>query len=144
MWLHTKHGFVSVVQHRDDPDWRLVRARAKADLLSFVAESRVFHDADADYPWRAVLSSGELAEVMVRCSDEIDYPNFKSKVSTTLGAEREGLLHDVWETLTAIERIEESTDHYDRRFGYPGRSLGLWRDRFEAGDDDLIADTPNG
>ncbi len=108
MWIHTDEGFLSIVRNNDDPSTLIVRARAYDDLLSVGNPDGIWFDPTADYPWRTIMPRHEFATVMAaKITDGIDYPNFKSQVANTLGRERAHLLHDVWATLTGIERIAD-------------------------------------
>ena len=82
MWLMTTRGFYSAVQHRDDPDRLLVRARCEADIRArgdlVAGEPVLLHDAD--YAWRVEVSRAEWAAALRVLAAEITYPNFKSAV----------------------------------------------------------------
>jgi hypothetical protein len=82
MWLMTTRGFYSVVEHRDDADRLLVRARTRADieaLAGLVAATPVWLES-ADYAWRVETTRTEWQAAMQVLVGEITYPNFKSAV----------------------------------------------------------------
>jgi hypothetical protein len=62
MWIFTKTGMVSVVQHRDFPDLLVVRARDWKHLNEFVVGRTLDIECtpNADYPWRIVAGRTEF------------------------------------------------------------------------------------
>lgn len=103
MWLMTTRGFYSVVQHRDDPDRVLVRARCKADIDALAdllpdAEPILLHDAD--YAWRIDVPRAVWAAALQTLTAEIAYPNFKSAVHDP--AHHDAYLR-VWGVMCALD-----------------------------------------
>lgn len=89
MWLFTKHGFYSVVAHRDEPDMVLVRARIKSDLEALVAVARsldinepldIKETPRADYAYRIFMPRRVWNVLAAHLTAAIDYPNFKAAV----------------------------------------------------------------
>lgn len=82
MWLMTTRGFYSVVEHRDDADRLLVRARCKADIdaLADLVQAEPVWLQHADYAWRIEVTRAAWAEAMQTLVAEIAYPNFKDAV----------------------------------------------------------------
>jgi len=97
MWVASSSGFISVVQHLEKPDFLLVRARARKDLQSLFDDNRIFEIKEADYRYRIEVNKQEFAEIMVNQIKNINYPNFKSHIST-LDDQRDKLAHyhDIW------------------------------------------------
>ncbi|MGI9187813.1 MAG: hypothetical protein ACR2J9_09940 [Gaiellales bacterium] len=95
MWLMTTRGFYSVVQHRDDAERLLVRARTREDIeaLSDLVAGEPVWLRDADYAWRVEATRDEWQAAMQVLIAEITYPNFKSAVHD---AAHEGAYMDVW------------------------------------------------
>lgn len=85
MWLVTRHGFFSIVKHRTAEDCYLVRARVADDLHALARVTGLALDIlatpDADYGHRAFVDGAELAAILTTLGEEIDYPNFKSRVN---------------------------------------------------------------
>lgn len=108
MWVFTPDGLVSIVAHRDQPDALLVRARARAHLVSFLRtlsspqRSAIRRTPDADYPYRAVVKREAVAEALAKLALDLDYPNFKGEAYTR-GAMAPTVLHDVWEDARRLE-----------------------------------------
>ena len=81
MWIFTQHGMVSVVQHREDPNLLLVRAREPEVLKEFFSDSpktRIQKTPKADYRYRVLVDRDGFWDVMIGQINQIDYPNFKS------------------------------------------------------------------
>ena len=80
MWVFTKTGFVSIVEHRDDPGRLLVRARTARHLRKLFPNHAVEKTPDADYPARVYVSRDELLQWLLKQGQGIDYTNFKSSI----------------------------------------------------------------
>ncbi|MCY3880295.1 MAG: hypothetical protein OXF74_14085 [Rhodobacteraceae bacterium] len=91
MWLYTKHGFVSMVRHRDKPDTLIIRARRERHLRDIVinplSESderpAIQHTPEGDYPWRCEVSVSCAADLVREIVHEIFYDNFKNACHRT-------------------------------------------------------------
>jgi hypothetical protein len=83
MWLMTTRGFYSAVQHRDDPDRILVRARCRRDLdaIADLVPGEPVLLEHADYAWRVETDRATWRAAVAVLAAEIDYPNFKSAVT---------------------------------------------------------------
>ena len=95
MWLMTTRGFYSVVEHRDDAERLLVRARTREDieaLAGLVAAAPVWLES-ADYAWRVETTRTEWQAAMQVLVREITYPNFKSAIKD---ATHHDAYLDVW------------------------------------------------
>jgi hypothetical protein len=126
MWLITIDGFYSVVVHRDNPaNWKLVRARAKKDLVKLLARIDLAYSDDSeahgnirevrpsDYEFRVWVRSDVMAQMMYDMVDEIDYDNFKSAVGR-IDSERSHVYMSVWSALHGVGR---KWTGYSRAFG---------------------------
>ena len=102
MWLMTTRGFYSVVEHRDDADRLLVRARCQADIaaLSDLVAGEPVRLDDADYAWRVETTRDEWQAAMQVLVEEITYPNFKSAVHDP--AHHEAYIK-VWGAMLALD-----------------------------------------
>lgn len=100
MWIASKNGFFSIVQHRDDPEQVLVRSRVKKDLAEIFPEERILHTPGADYHWRVFASKNEVSDILLRQMTELDYPNFKGKIAKTPSQEDKlSAYHHIWSVM---------------------------------------------
>lgn len=101
MWLFTRTGFVSIVEHLDDPDILVVRSRFAGHIRRIFPNARVIKTPEADYLYRAYIPRHEVADAVKKAAEAIDYPNFKNAVG-------ERAYHDacadVWATLYPHQR----------------------------------------
>lgn len=139
MWLFSASGFWSVVAVPGEPDVLLVRARLFKDAMSFgelaSAEVRetdgpgseflvgvVSATPERDYPYRLRVGRTIVARVASRIVSEIQYSNFKDRVSADGEYGRSAAYSRVWSamhSMTAdVERPRErgtvGVDLYDR------------------------------
>ncbi len=58
MWTFNKDGFFSAVEHRDNPDQLMVRARCREDIQRLAGKlaAEVVHTPEADYAYRIIVS----------------------------------------------------------------------------------------
>ena len=112
MWLFSKAGFLSVVNHLYKPGHLLVRARAEEDIdhiARLLAEETGREwtpqvTPDADYLYRMDVPRGDFARVVLRLIEELDYPNFKASVH---GDPRRGRAYGrVWSIMAEFQEEE--------------------------------------
>ena len=118
MWIMTTDGFFSAVQHRDEPNILLVRARSRRDLEALseriaLHPSKILSTDNADYPFRVLIPREKWAEYLMSASEDLTYPNFKSAVGKT-NPERAYIYHDVWSALFEIESEGQAAKEMDR------------------------------
>lgn len=106
MWIFTKTGFVSAVQHATAPGMILVRARVRGDIDAFLApvEERVAvqETPTADYRFRTAVTRADFETAVAAAARAIDYTNFKDAAHE--GTERDFAYMDVW---TAMRFLQE-------------------------------------
>jgi hypothetical protein len=78
MWVTTRRGFFSVVQHRDGAEFLLVRSRGRADLEHFCADTggdqaAIEEDPHADYRFRLKVPRPVFAEWLLEQAARLDY-----------------------------------------------------------------------
>jgi hypothetical protein len=96
MWVATNKGFLSIVQDYDKPGNLLVRARGPGHLQAIFGPGVVVHVTPTrDYLYRASIPAKEVAEVIRRHVEAIDYDNFKDSV-------RDNLLHRAYAAMWRI------------------------------------------
>ena len=98
MWVFTETGFVSVVRKNDRPDLYTVRSRDPQSLepLAAMAKVEIVASPLGDYPYRAFVEPAVFTEWLADQASQIEYSNFKSRVSQTRGLDYTDALHDVW------------------------------------------------
>jgi hypothetical protein len=108
MWLFTTKGFYSVVEHREDSDYVLVRARVRKDLEALIQHMptmKILETKNADYRYRAVVPRREWLATMLEIGDEIDYDNFKDAVKRRQGKKRADTYMRVWSAMLQLQPI---------------------------------------
>jgi len=98
MWIKTNTSFVSIVQHRDDPDVLLVRGRFKGDAARFMGlpASEEIETPSADYRFRVIVSREHVGRRLAVALKGVDYPNFKDSIRT---AWRKSVASRIWSIL---------------------------------------------
>jgi hypothetical protein len=126
MWIATKSGFLSIVQHERDPHTVLVRGRAREDVLAAAriyvgrlttirrhkAEDLVKETPDADYRYRFYADADAFEAVILELFRSVDYPNFKNAVKDK-DPERAALYGKVWLDLLPIDERYSRNNHDD-------------------------------
>jgi len=114
MWLFTQHGFISAVQHEEDKDIIMVRAR-DVRSLEFIAdlfEVDVTKTPSNDYPYRVFVRRADFMNYLSAEVDMLDYSNYKSRLHATRGDDFYAAASHVWHTMHAVEdgdaRVVES------------------------------------
>lgn len=112
MWIFTKTGFYSVVNHRDHPDCYLVRARTREDLVDLIEKtswvmpdpSHIEEAPTADYRWRLVVTKQQFRRVMDEQLENLDYTtNVKHVIDKGDDVRHEALM-DVWVAMMTLQR----------------------------------------
>ncbi|GLX85074.1 hypothetical protein tloyanaT_13260 [Thalassotalea loyana] len=81
MWLMTTDGFISAVEHRNDPSVVMVRARKKEHLEQLTNRpDQIYSTTPSDYPWRIEITKEQLKTRLCVIADNIKYDNFKNAV----------------------------------------------------------------
>ncbi|MGE3550054.1 MAG: hypothetical protein AB7I29_09190 [Geobacter sp.] len=81
MWVFTNKGFVSIVQHYQDPDTLLVRARKRQHLEALFPGYEVQETLTGkDYWYRVFTRRGDVARIIADQVQGIDYGNYKGSI----------------------------------------------------------------
>jgi 8-oxo-dGTP pyrophosphatase MutT (NUDIX family) len=134
MWILTPFGFFSIVRKPGDAGagTLTVRARVRADLEALREAclpglGAIVAHAGTDYPYRAQVPRGELAQALASVVSGIDYGNFKDEVSRRQGAARAKAYSKVWSVLFDLEDLTAATTRPASArgaVGKPGRQAG--------------------
>lgn len=100
MWIFMNDAFLSIVQHKDDPDSLLVRARRKEDLLRTFPDRVPYQVPHSDYAWRTAVPRTQVQEMLCARVSAIDYPNFKASVKDK---RRAAVYADVWAAAYSLQ-----------------------------------------
>jgi hypothetical protein len=116
MWLITESGFYSAVEHREDPDRILIRARDRGDLerlvelvdsLSGAPTPRIVEMEDADYLYRIEVFRQEWIDACAAMAGAVNYANFKSMVGERRGHDRAAVYGRVWSVLLTLQPLRK-------------------------------------
>jgi hypothetical protein len=108
MWIASKNGFISIVQHREYPDQVLFRARVRKDLESLFPQEEIISTPEADYGFRGFVSKQEAAAIISQQVMDIDYPNFKNAVAQTPNQkDKLHAYHDIWGVMWSYAKNQE-------------------------------------
>lgn len=80
MWVCLNNAFLSVVAVKEMPDMLLVRGRRYTDLQTLVSHDKIQHTPNRDYPFRTIITRGELMLHLLEYVKSIEYTNFKDSV----------------------------------------------------------------
>ena len=109
MWIFTKDGYYSAVQHDDSPDTIQVRARIREDLVR-LAEAVGLHPGQiidtplpADYGFRLNVDRGVFAAYVAKAVTGIDYvTDVKGHLSRD-EPDRKSAMMDCWSAMAQFQ-----------------------------------------
>ncbi len=108
MWVITRHGFYSAVQHRDDGGQILVRARVRSDLDAMLAllgrDSEVVSDPCADYRFRTTIERGAWAAFLAAEAAGVDYESHAKEAMAGSDRRRYDAYLDCWAALARLQQ----------------------------------------
>lgn len=113
MWIMSKQGFYSIVQHKDLTDTYQVRSRARQDLenlltllggaLEGITIKETPHN---DYAYRILVNGQQKAAILAALGEEIDYPNFKGEIGRRPDQKAKlNAYHDIWAVMYRTQRL---------------------------------------
>jgi hypothetical protein len=106
MWIMTDVGYLSIVEHQDDPGLLLVRARVGEDITSVFGDVEVEEKPGADYLYRAVLDRGFVANVLREKVMTLDYTSHAKDVAIQRSHTVAGRSSAYYATWTAMAKIQ--------------------------------------
>lgn len=95
------NGFMSAVQHRENPDMLVVRARRREVLELYFPGTEVIVSDQSDYRYRVFVEKQELGVLMMTMALNITYTNFKQ---STTDPELSSLYGKIWSLHQAYQR----------------------------------------
>jgi len=108
VWIFTRNGFCSVVQHKHASTVLIVRCRCKedADKLRRACNGTAVQDTpESDYRYRFLADRKEFAAFAAKLVEEIDYPNFKDEVhAVDPSKERSEAYLEVWSSMYNLQQ----------------------------------------
>lgn len=118
MWIFTKYGMLSAVQHRDKKYTLCVRAREPKVLEMFCKRNKIKpcirKTPTADYMYRMEFNKEKFAEAMLNEVLKIDYPNFKG-AACHADKKNTARYHDALMDVWCVMRGEQSAIEYGKR-----------------------------
>jgi hypothetical protein len=107
MWIFTSQAFVSIVEHRDNPDRLIVRGRFRGDASAFLGlpDNLEQETPAADYRFRVIAIRAVVERAILRAAANITYPNFKDSMKVSW---RKSIAMRVWSILHGAQhdRVE--------------------------------------
>jgi len=125
MWIVSEHGFISVVQDRDDAGLLQVRGRDAADIAATFPGAPVYVSDGADYRYRARVNREDLANRLAEIIRSIAYTSHAKDVMaerSPANPARLGALYGCWHALAELQdyrpystvpRSEEPLDRWE-------------------------------
>lgn len=120
MWIFLNNAFISAVQHNDDPNLLVVRARVEGDLERVfeplygkealdVNGIKVERHEDRDYLFRVVVTKNQFASAMHWHASQIDYGNFKDSIEDH---DYHNACSRVWSVMNGLQEIKHGVGKY--------------------------------
>jgi len=106
MWIFTNEGMISVVQHRDQADKFMIRARRSEHLEAIFPNEQIYRTDAADYRFRVIVDRGTAVAVVANKMFEIRYDNFKNSIRD---AEYHDACSSVWGVMLRMQSTPGST-----------------------------------
>ena len=112
MWIFNQDGFFSVVQHRDDPEMLMIKARNRAHLervaawtrANFMPNLEIVELEESDYIVRANISKIRWAQYLTQRTMELDYDSVKEPIMERTDPELGHAMFDVWDRMMRYQR----------------------------------------
>jgi hypothetical protein len=80
MWIFSQGSYLALVQHREDPNLMLVRARRREDILRVFPGAKVEHHPAGGYQFHSAIHRDTVALRVVALVQQIDYPAFTESI----------------------------------------------------------------
>lgn len=113
MWIFCNDCFVSAVQHNDDPNLLVVRARVTGHIEAFFSKREkpitVERHEDRDYLYRTVVTKDHFADVLRDHAVDIDYGNFKDSIEDDA---YHSACSRVWSIMNGLQELKHGVGKY--------------------------------
>jgi hypothetical protein len=107
MWALVDTGFISVVEHREDPNVLLVRSRVREDITrTFGTDIEIEELPGADYLFRAKVDRQRVADTMWEKVMTLDYDSHVKDVAIKRSAPSAGRSAAYYATWTAMAQMQ--------------------------------------
>lgn len=84
MWIFTKHGFLSIVQHKFEPELFQVKARDPEPLQKLFSDYEMIIIDWADYRYRVEVPREEVMKRVSQIVDDVRYTSYKDECEDDL------------------------------------------------------------
>jgi hypothetical protein len=110
LWIFTTRGFFSIVEHKNDPNRVVIRARVRKDIDNIkmlfeelgLKASDILESLDSDYRYRIFANRIDWVSVMTQIIADVGYTNFKNAVYETGSLAIKGKRHEAYLDIWAI------------------------------------------
>ena len=95
MWVFSKDGFFSIVQHKDDSEQMVVRARVRQDLVDAFGDVKITESTHSDYRFRVFVSREKVGQFLASTVADLNYDSVKDNIDKD-EEDRHKMLYAVW------------------------------------------------
>lgn len=107
MWIMCDTGYISIVEHQDDPNVLQVRSRVKDDITNvFGTDVEVYEHVGADYLFRANVSRERVADTLWEKVWGLDYTSHVKDVAIKRSAPAQGRSAAYYATWSAMAKMQ--------------------------------------
>lgn len=114
MWVFTKDGFLSAVQHDDDRSRMRIRARKREHLDNAFPDYEILDmredDDQHDYRWHLDIARGEWVDYLMDAAMDIDYTSHVKEAIAKNDQEFYRVLLRVWSVMHELQEGKQPVD----------------------------------
>lgn len=118
MWIFLPNAMISIVAHRQRPDFLLVRARIKGDIERVFPGAIVTRSPRADYLYRATVHRDRVASTLSQHLVTMTYANVKGAIPVG-DSRRRSFMHATWHVMHSAQHAAEPFQGMDAREELP-------------------------
>ena len=117
MWIFNRRYFCSIKRHDNESPTLTVRFRVKHHAENFVSDLGLIKcpiekSSDTDYMYRVHVNETDVAGVVARSIEDIDYPNFKDSIPYS-DDNYYHALSKIWSNHYELQCIEDTASRHD-------------------------------